>query len=250
MAVWNALGWQRIRTAETGWNMTAQLCHESSINAPGGLGASVLPLSAVSPSAMPVNVSANPEIERIDLPPDVAEAFSRIDDGDEPPRTLQEAFAGVDELLDDGARVDDMYRSEPTRHAVHVGETVEHVFCVLDAMIVALARNTRPIEIQSEPPGGGAPVQFHVTDQEIQVTPDRAVASFGIANEDITDPTVFTEPIDEAVPLPSCSVINAFPDSAAYDRWATAIPHAVVMELAIEDLVAIAQHAATYFETP
>ena len=230
--------------------MTAHLCHDSYINVPGGLGTSVLPLSTVSPAAMPVNVTSNPEIERIDLPPDVAEAFSRIDDRDEPPATLQEAFAGVEKLLDDGARVDDMYRSEPTRHAVHVGETVEHVSCVLDAMIVALAHDTRPIGIHSEPPGGGEPVQLHVTAQEIQVTPDGAVASFGIANDDITDPTVFTEPIDEAVPLPSCSVINAFPDSTAYDRWATDISHAVVMELSIEELVAIAQRAATNFETP
>ena len=199
---------------------------------------------------MPVNVSPNPEIERIELPSDVAEAFSRMDDQADPPLTLQEAFAGVDELLDDGASVNDMYRAEPTRHAVHVGETVEYVSCVLDAMIVALARNIRPIGIQSEPPGGEEPVQFQVTNQEIQVIPESAVASFGIANEDITDPTVFTEPIDETVPLPSCSVINAFPDSAAYDRWAADISHAVVMKLTIEELVAIAQQAATNFDTP
>lgn len=198
---------------------------------------------------MPLTVSSEPEIERIELPSDIAEAFSRMDDRADPPETLQEAFAAVDELLDDGARVDDMYRAEPTRHAVHVGETVEHVSCVLDAMIVALARNSRPIEIQSEPPGGGEPVQFQVTSKEIQVTPATAVASFGIANEDITDPTVFTEPIDEAVPLPSCSVINAFPDSGAYEQWAVDISHAVVMELAIQELVAIAQRAATHFET-
>lgn len=199
---------------------------------------------------MPLTVSSEPMIERIELPSDVAGAFSRMDDLAEPPKTLEEAFAAVDELLDDNACVDDMYQAEPTRHAVHVGETVEHVPCVLDAMIVALARNSRPIEIQSEPPGGGEPIQFHVTDQEIQVTPERAVASFGIANEDVTNPTVFTEPIDEVAPLPSCSVINAFPDSAAYEQWAANISRAVVMELTIAELVAIAQRAATHFETP
>lgn len=199
---------------------------------------------------MPLTVYSEPEIERIKLPTDVAEAFSRIDNRADPPETLHEAFAAVDELLAHGARVDDMYRAEPTRHAVHLGETVEHVSCVLDAMIVALARNSRPIEIQSEPPGGGEPVQFQITAEEIQVTPESAVASFGIANEDITDPSVFTEPIDEAVPLPSCSVINAFPDSATYDQWAGDISHAVVMELTIAELVAIAQRAAAHFEAP
>lgn len=199
---------------------------------------------------MAFNVSPQPEIDGIELPADVAEAFARMADRADPPETLQEAFAGMDDLLDDGARVDDMYRSEPTRHAVHVGGTVEHVSCVLDAMIVALARTTHPIMIQSEPPSDGEPVQFRVTDQEIQVTPASAVSSFGIAHEDITDPTVFSDPIDEAVPLPSCSVINAFPDSAAYEHWAADISHAVVMELAIEELVAIAQRATTHFETP
>lgn len=198
---------------------------------------------------MPLNVSTNPEIKEIELPPDVAEAFTQMDDQADPPATLQEAFAGMDELLDDGARVNDMYRSEPTRHAVHVGETVEHVSCVLDAMIVAVARSTHPIEIQSEPPNGGEPVQFRVTDQEIQVTPASAVASFGIAHDDITDPTVFSEPIDEAVPLQSCSVINTFPNSVAYEQWAADVSHAVVMELAIEELIAIAQRATTHFET-
>lgn len=199
---------------------------------------------------MPLTVSAESEIERIELPTDVAEAFARMDNQADPPETLEEAFTAVDELLDDGARVDDMYRSEPTRHAVHVDGTVEHVSCILDAMIVALAQNTRPIEIQSEPPDGGETVQFYVADQGVEVTPERAVASFGIAHEDITDPTVFTEPIDEAVPLPSCSVINAFPDSAAYDRWAAGVTHAVVMELTIEELVTIAHRAVTHFETP
>lgn len=198
---------------------------------------------------MPLTVTSEPEIERIELPSDVAEAFSRIGDRADPPEILEEAFAAVDELLADGARVDDMYRAEPTRHAVHLGGTVEHVSCVLDAMIIALAMNSHPIEIQSEPPGGGDPVQFQVTAQEIQVTPATAVASFGIANEDITDPTVFTEPIDEAVPLPSCSVINAFPDSEVYEQWAGDISHTVVMELAIDELVAIAQRAAMHFET-
>lgn len=199
---------------------------------------------------MPLSVSSEPEIERIELPSDVTEAFSRMGDRADPPETLHEAFAVVDELLAAGARVDDMYRTEPTRHAVHLGETVEHVSCVLDAMIVALARNGRPVEIQSEPPDGGETVRFQVTAQEIQVTPESAVVSFGIANEDITDPTVFTEPIDKAVPLPSCSVINAFPNSGAYEQWAGDISHAVVMELAIEELVAIAQRAAMHFETP
>lgn len=198
---------------------------------------------------MPLNVPHRPEIEAIELPSDVAEAFARLDDRPDPPATLQEAFAGVDDLLDDGARVDDMYRSEPTRHAVHVGDTVEHVSCVLDAMIVALARTTRPIEIRSEPPDGGDVVQFRATDQGVQVTPEGAVASFGIAHDDVTDPTVFSEPIDEAVPLPSCSVINAFPDSVAYERWAAGVSRAAVMELAVEELVAIAQHATTHFET-
>lgn len=194
-------------------------------------------------------VPADPEIGRIDLPADLAELFHRVGDRQSPPQTLNEGFAIIRETLDEGnvdVSLEDMYQDEPTRHAVHVDGNVEHVPCVLDAMIVALSLEERPIEIHSEPPTGGEPVQFRVTDGEVTVTPDTAIASFGIGTREAaeTNPANVKAMLNEQSTIPTtCSVTNAFPDPEAYTRWAADVSEAAVMHLEIEELVAFARRA-------
>lgn len=199
---------------------------------------------------MALNVTTEPEIDRIELPTDLAEAFRQLGNHGDPPRTLGEGFAIVEETLDEAnvdVSLDDMYQSQPTRHAVHIGDTVEHVPCVLDALIVALALDTDPVEIHSEPPNGEETVQFRVTDETVTVSPESAVTSFGIGYEEADEADVAnTKEIlnDESTIPTTCSHINAFPDSEAYTRWADDVSKAAVMELGIEEMVAIARRTA------
>lgn len=188
--------------------------------------------------------------ERIELPPDVAEVFRRVGDRDAPPETLAEGFTIIEGALDDegvSIGLDDMYQTEPTRHAVHIGDTVEHVPCVMDAMIVALSLGTRPIEIHSQPPDGGETIQFLVTDEDITVSPESTVISFGIAYEEADEAEIgeVNKLLNEESTIPTtCSLINAFPNSKAYDRWASTVSNGAVMELSVADLVAFSRRTA------
>lgn len=183
------------------------------------------------------------KIDDKEVPTDIADAFRRVGGLNARPTTFGEGFRAFTELLDEAGvnvRLEDMYQAVPTRHAVHARETVEYVPCVMDAMIVALRLDSDPGEIHSEPPGGGEMVRFQVTGDEISVTPEDAVVSFGLGLEESADPDL--EIIDQSLNDPNtpilttCSVINAFPDSAAYERWAADVTDAAVMELTVQEL--------------
>lgn len=207
-------------------------------------------MSYVCSSEVVTTMSTQSEDDRIELPPDVAEVFRRVGDRDTSPETLKEGFTIVEDILDNeevSIGLDDMYQAEPTRHAVHVGDTVEHVPCVMDAMIVALSLETRPIEIHSQPPNGGETIQFLVTDEDITVTPESTVVSFGIAHKEAEEADIgeVDKLLNEESTIPTtCSLINAFPNSKAYERWATIVSNGAVMELSVEDLVAISRRTA------
>lgn len=199
---------------------------------------------------MTAKVSTQPETDESPLPTELAEVFRRIGSHDVRPETLQQGFRIIAETFDAGdvdIRPKDLYQSEPTRHEVVVDGTVEYVPCVLDAMIVALGHEQRPVEIRSESPDCGEVVRFRVGWDEIQVTPDGAVVSFGLGNRDPgeANPRTVKEQIDDGSTIPnSCSVINAFPNSEAYSRWAEDVSGAAVMELDVEEMVAIARDVA------
>lgn len=195
-------------------------------------------------------MTTEPDIDEIELSTDLAEAFRQLGNREDPPRTLGEGFAIVEEALDEAdvdVSLDDMYQTEPTRHAVHIGETLEHVPCVLDALIMALTLDTDPVEIHSESPNGEETVQFRVTDEAVTVTPESAVTSFGIGYEEADEADVANtkELLNDESTIPTtCSHINAFPDSETYIRWADDVSKAAVMKLGIEEMVAIARRTA------
>lgn len=179
----------------------------------------------------------------IELPTDLADSIQRTTDRDEPPTTLAEGLDAFERVMESAGvtiSVADMYQPEPTRHAVDLGDRVEHVPCVLDALIAAHLVERPVVKIRSEPPTSGDPVRIEVTDDDVDVRPSTAVFSFGLAESDVRDPD--PEAIDamESVSLDSCAYINAFPDEAAYDQWATAVSEAVVMGLDADAMVAIA----------
>lgn len=204
-------------------------------------------MARVRPSVMRLDTT-RADVDETELPADLAEAFRRAGGLDERPHTLGAGFRAVQDLLNEAGvtvGIEDMYQPEPTRHAVHVGDTVEHVPCVLDALIVALLVDTDPVEVHSEPPGGGEPVRLLVTEDDVTATPETAVVSFGLGLEESTDPdpAALEDTLnDPDAPLPTtCTVTNAFPDPGAYERWATDVTDAAVMELSVEEAFALSR---------
>lgn len=182
-----------------------------------------------------------------ELPTDLAEAFRRVADLDERPGSLAEAVDAVEALLEGSGveiTLDQLYQPEATRHAVHVGDTVEYVPCVLDALIAAELAESKPVEVQSEPPVGDETVRFHVTGDGVDVEPGGAVVSFGLATEEATASGADELSSTETMSPTSCSYINAFPDSDAYERWADGVSGGMVTEISTEAAVAFADEAA------
>ena len=81
-----------------------------------------------------------------------------------------------------------------------------------------------PVEVRTESPGG-AEVEVHATAEELRVTPEAAVFSFGVG-PDIAAPD--DGPTVAGVYGSVCPYVRAFPDRAAYERWAEEVPAATV----------------------
>lgn len=198
---------------------------------------------------MPLMSTEERALANIELPTDFAEAFQRLANTSTAPETLAECVDSFEQMLAaEGVTVsvEAMYQPEPTRHAVHVDETVEYVPCVLDALIAAISVDSKPVEIRSDPPDDDTTVQLHVTDDEVEVHPSTAVFSIGLATTDIQEPELETfDEMETAVSMASCSYINAFPDPEAYDQWDDHLSDGVVMQLDIDDMVALARNIAT-----
>jgi hypothetical protein len=215
------------------------------------MGITVLLLLFVSSHMVNSNVETRSDGDPTDLPSDLAEAFRRAGSLDERPETLEAGFSAVtDRLNKAGVTIapEDMYQSEPTRHAVHLNETVKHVPCVMDALIVALLHDDDIVETHSESPQDGETIRFRVTEDDVTVVPASAVISFGLGIEESTNPDfnsikdTLNAP-DASIPT-TCSVINAFPDSASFERWAAEISEATLMEITVEKAFSLSKRAA------
>lgn len=202
------------------------------------------------------DMATNRNGDGIELTTDLAEAFRRASKLDESPETLEEGFKSLATRLGNtGVTLapKDMYQSAPTRHSIRFGETVEYVPCVMDALMIAEVIDARPIEIHSEPPGGGETIRFRITGDEVAVTPTGAVVTFGLGLEEARDSDLkdlkdsLNDP--DSPPLTVCTVINAFPDSESYEEWEGDVSNAAVMKLGVEDLIALSQEAARSYVT-
>lgn len=191
------------------------------------------------------------DVEATELPQDLAEAFRQASGLNERPETLEEGFSAISDRLNERefrVTLEDMYQFEPTRHTVHIGDSVKHVPCLMDALIVAIRVDADPVDIYSESPGSGERIHLRLAGDELTVTPKSAVASFGLGLDESADADwdsikdKLNDP-DSAIPT-VCSVINAFPESEAYERWAAGVSHAAVIQVSVEELFARSKQAA------
>jgi len=151
------------------------------------------------------------------LPDDLRTALGRFLGG-EPVDTLGEWVAAVRRETDGPITAEDLcHASEETPHwGVADGERY-HFLCFYDAVALA-AIDDRPVDIRTESPDGEVVEARAIGTDELTVTPDEAVFSFGVDADAVADSDDGPALRDayEAV----CPYVKAFPSRAAYERWA------------------------------
>lgn len=156
------------------------------------------------------------------LPVEVVDALSRFHETDSEPTTdgewvdaLHAEVAGADWLP---PTVDDLCTTDDSPHRAVVDGDQFHFICVLDAVILAVLRDS-PASIGSASPIDDTPITAAVSPTDVTVDPPDAVISFGVA----ADPDVDGEPTPADHYAQLCPYIHAFPDRDAYERWAETV---------------------------
>lgn len=160
------------------------------------------------------------------LPADVRAGMERLLPG-ESVATLADWVDALRRVAADGGPigVDDLCHADgetPHRGTLH-GET-HHFQCFFDAVALAELADA-PVDIRTESPGGTVVEARASGDGDLSVTPDDAVVSFG-ARRDV-DPSDGDPTLGDAYAT-ICPAVKAFPDRAAYERWAADTPAATV----------------------
>lgn len=145
--------------------------------------------------------------------------------GEPPVETIAEWLAAVRRLTDGGAiGVEHLcYADGETPHRGQMGGETYHFQCFYDAVALA-ALADEPVEVRAESPGG-AEIEARASGETLDVTPEAAVFSFGV-ERDVAAPD--GGPTVGDIYGAVCPYVRAFPDRAAYERWAEEVPAATV----------------------
>lgn len=179
-----------------------------------------------------------------ELPPSLADQLTVALALDETPATVEEALERVlyrIEQTDVAIDLDSLCVAEETRHQARVGEETLYFHCVLDTLLLPFVLdNSGPIEIRSTSPISGGPIDITVTKDEIDVSPDQAIMSYGVAAdiEIVESNTVSALTAYERF----CPYVNAFSSRPEYERWDEETPDAVTMGLPIRDAFALVRN--------
>jgi alkylmercury lyase len=160
------------------------------------------------------------------LPDDVGTALGRLFETASVP-TLGAWVREVRRRTGGGAiAVDDLcHAADETPHWGEIDGTRHHFVCFYDAVVLGALRD-RPVDIRTESPDGESVEMRAVGEDELNVSPEQAVFSFGIEKE--IEPPDDREPRREDVYAAVCPYVKAFPDAQSYERWAEAVPAATV----------------------
>lgn len=124
-------------------------------------------------------------------------------------------------------------------HKARFNGRTQHYQCFQDPIIVPfLADDVDTVEIETESPVSGEPIELRVTETEIEATPSDVVMSFGVA-EDIEVPAE-----DVASPILAysrfCPYGNVFRSHEEYETW-TAETDAITMPTTMDDALELAR---------
>jgi alkylmercury lyase len=110
-----------------------------------------------------------------------------------------------------------------TPHRATAGADTYHFECFYDGIALAHLRS-EPADVRTESPSGTT-IEIEVSgDGTVDVTPEGAVMTFGIAPDAALDRDPTTEDVYGAV----CPWVRAFPSREAYEGWAAATDAATV----------------------
>jgi len=159
-----------------------------------------------------------------ELPEDVRTTLGRFL-GRESVDTIGEWTAAVRERTDGDAMSREAlcHSGEQTDHWGELDGERHYFVCFYDAVILA-ALTDRPVDIHTESPDGAVIEAEAVGDDELTVTPEEAVFSFGIS-EDVEQ--MADRGIEDAY-SEMCPYVKAFPDRDAYEQWADTVPAVTV----------------------
>jgi hypothetical protein len=124
-------------------------------------------------------------------------------------------------------------------HKATFSGRTQHYQCFQDPIIVPfLAEDVDTVEIETESPVSGEPIELMVTETEIEATPPDVVMSFGVA-EDVGAPP-------EDVPSPIlaysrfCPYGNVFLSPEEYEAWTDEV-NAITMATDVDDTLELAR---------
>lgn len=164
-----------------------------------------------------------PALDDHELPTAVAEQFEISLGLDEPPGTLEQWVAETAGVL--GREYvhhapDALCVTESSRHEASVDGTPRNYRWFLDILLLPFVRDDpATVRFRSYSPIEGSVIEGTVTRNEVSVEPGAAVVSVGAATD-----VVSAEYLDVPPSLAFdrfCPHVQAFPDVAAYERWAS-----------------------------
>lgn len=170
--------------------------------------------------------------ERLALALDLADRPETLDD-------WADAMARIVEREDIDAAPEVLCTTEESPHRARFGGETQHYLCVQDAFIVPyLVEDVDTVEVTTESPVSGDLIEITVTDDALDVEPDGAVMSFGVA-ADVSEP-----PTDADSPAVAygqiCPYGHAFRDREEYEQWAATVD-AVTMVAPMADALHLAR---------
>ena len=171
-------------------------------------------------------LTGNPVLEA-ELPHDVAALLGALI-GDDPVETLGDWVAEVRRHTGGGSiHVEELCHADAD--SPHRGELDGETYgfrCFYDAVILA-ALVDEPVDVRTESPGGAVIEAEAAGTDDLQVTPEAAVFSFGV--DESVEPPGDDGPTNGDVYSAVCPYVRAFPDGEAYEEWAASVPAATVV---------------------
>lgn len=166
-------------------------------------------------------ISGSPVLD-VELPGNIQTALGRLL-GDSAVETLGDWIAEVRSRTGGGQiKLGDLCHSgTATPHWGEMAGERYHFRCFYDAVVLA-ALADQPVDIRTESPDGVVITARAAGSEELTVTPDDAVLSFGV-DDRVTqqlDADLSAETVYSAV----CPFVRAFPHPNAYYRWAESVP--------------------------
>lgn len=164
-------------------------------------------------------IGPNQALESIALPPHVGAPLGRLLDAD---RRLTDAADWIDAIAavandqpDEGFGEDDLCHASDGANEIAIDGDRLRFVCTVDPLVVPFLRN-EPGTITASPPSGDDLVRIEMEPDGVNVEPDGAVLSLGVAAEDVAD-----APLTPAATYRNvCPYVQAFRSPADYRNWA------------------------------